>query len=91
MEPIRYNSSLYGFFLFASSLFHLSFYLYSSQIRILTVWDFLDFELNIGASSMAQQVENPSAMQETQGMWVQSLGQKDPLEEGMATLSSILA
>ena len=24
-------------------------------------------------------------------MWVQSLGQKDPLEEGMATHSSILA
>ena len=28
------------------------------------------------------------AMQET---WVQSLGQEDPLEEGMATHSSILA
>ena len=40
---------------------------------------------------MAQQVKNPSAMQETQDMWVQFLGQKDPLEEGMATLSSILA
>ena len=24
-------------------------------------------------------------MPETQGTWVQSLGQKDPLEEGMAT------
>ena len=24
-------------------------------------------------------------------MWVQSLGREDPLEEGMATLSSILA
>ena len=32
-------------------------------------------------------VENLSAMQET---WVQSLGQEDPLEEGMATHSSIL-
>ena len=30
-------------------------------------------------------------MQETSEMWVQSLGQKDPLEEGMATHSSILA
>ena len=29
-------------------------------------------------------------MQETQEMWVQSLGQEDPLEEGMATHSSIL-
>ena len=33
-------------------------------------------------------VKNPSAMQET---WVQSLGWEDSLEEGMATLSSILA
>ena len=33
-------------------------------------------------------VENPPAMQETQG---QSLGWEDPLEEGMATHSSILA
>ena len=33
-------------------------------------------------------VKNPPAMQET---WVRSLGQEDPLEEGMATRSSILA
>ena len=37
---------------------------------------------------MVQWVENPPAMQE---IWVQSLGGKDPLEEGMATHSSILA
>ena len=30
-------------------------------------------------------------MQETQGMWVQSLDQEDALEEEMATHSSILA
>ena len=30
-------------------------------------------------------------MQETQETWVQSLGQEDPLEEKMATHSSILA
>ena len=30
-------------------------------------------------------------MQETQEMWVQLLGQEDPLEEEMATHSSILA
>ena len=30
-------------------------------------------------------------MLETQEMWVQSLGQEDPLEEGMATHSTILA
>ena len=33
-------------------------------------------------------VKNPPAMQET---WVRSLGWKDPLEEGIATHSSILA
>ena len=43
------------------------------------------------ASFMAQLVKNLPAMQETQKMWVQSLGQEDALEEGMATHSSILA
>jgi len=33
-------------------------------------------------------VKNPPSMQET---WVQSLGQEDPLEKGMATHSTILA
>ena len=37
---------------------------------------------------MAQVVKNPPAMWET---WVQSLHWEDPLEEGMATHSSILA
>ena len=36
-------------------------------------------------------VKIPPALQETQETWVQSLVQKDPLEEGMATHSSILA
>ena len=36
------------------------------------------------ASLMAQRVKNMAAMQETQEMWVRSLGQKDPLEEQMA-------
>ena len=40
------------------------------------------------ASLVAQMVKNLPVMQET---WVQSLGQKDPLEKGMATHSSILA
>ena len=31
-------------------------------------------------------VKKPPAMQEPQEMWVQALGQEDPLEEGMATL-----
>ena len=36
---------------------------------------------------MAEMVKNPPAMHET---WVKSLGWEDPLEEGMATHSSIL-
>ena len=36
-------------------------------------------------------VKNPSAVQEMQEMWVQSLGREDPLEEGMATHFSVLA
>ena len=40
------------------------------------------------ASLVAQMVKNLPAMQET---WVQSLGWEYPLEEGMATHSSILA
>ena len=37
---------------------------------------------------VAQLVKNPPAMQ---GTWVQSLGWEDPLKEGVATHSSILA
>ena len=44
--------------------------------------------LELGASLVAQMVKNLPAVQETQ---VQSLGQEDPLEEEMATHSSILA
>ena len=40
---------------------------------------------------MSQVVENLPAIQETQEMWVRSLGQQNPLEEEMATHSSILA
>ena len=40
------------------------------------------------ASLVAQTVKNLRAVQET---WVSSLGWEDPLEEGMATHSSILA
>ena len=47
----------------------------------------------VGESSFpgSSVVRNLPAVQETQEMWVQSLGQEDPLEEAMATLSSTLA
>ena len=37
---------------------------------------------------MAQMVNNPSAIRET---WIRSLSWEDPLEEGMASYSSIIA
>ena len=40
------------------------------------------------ASLVAHRVKTPPAMQES---WVRLLGQKGPLEKGMATHSSILA
>ena len=36
-------------------------------------------------------IKNPPAMMEKKEVWVQFLDQGDPLEEGMATHSSILA
>ena len=42
-------------------------------------------------SHYSSAVVNPPAMQEIQEMQVQSLGQKDPLEEEMGTHSSTLA
>ena len=41
--------------------------------------------------SSGSTVKNLPAMQETQEAWVESLGWEDPLEEEMATHSSILA
>ena len=46
------------------------------------------YTIHIDHSLVAQIVKNPSAMREA---GVRSLGWEDPLEEGMATHSSILA
>ena len=45
----------------------------------------------MGASQVAQWVKNLPAIQEMQEIMVQSQGWEDPLEESMATHSSILA
>ena len=50
--------------------------------------DRIGYPLQDSLSLVAQMVKNPPVMRET---WVQSLGWEDPLEEGMATHSSILA
>ena len=53
-----------------------------SEVHILSKF------IKLGASLEHQMVKNLPAVQET---LVRSLGQEDPLEKGMATLSSILA
>ena len=42
----------------------------------------------LGASLVAQRLKHLPGMRET---WVRSLGREDPLEEGMATHSTVLA
>ena len=46
--------------------------------------------VNMRASLTTQQVKNPPATQEMQETWARFLGHEDPLEEEMATRSSIL-
>ena len=47
--------------------------------------------LYVGGFPSGSAVKNLPAVQQTQETWVPSLGQEDPLEEEMATHSSILA
>ena len=58
----------------------------------LSDWTELDWtEETLKASQVALVVKNPPAVQETQEMRVRFRGQEDPLEEEMATYSSVLA
>ena len=52
---------------------------------------YMGWYVNYVSISIAQQVKNPPAMQETQETWVPSLNRKDPLEEEITTHSNILA
>ena len=82
------------------NLFHMLFILLATLYRAVPksqqYWKFkyinnADFKPQVPlfwASLVAQTVKNLPAMQET---WVRSLCWEDPLEEGMATHSSILA
>ena len=56
--------------------------------------EIMSFDLGwiyLGSSRVVQWVKNPPAMPEIQEVRVQSLGQEDPLEDEMASHSSILA
>ena len=60
-------------------------------VKWMNTWMMSEYILlfnSYGASLLAQLVKNPPAMWET---WVWSLGWEDPLEEGVATVSNILA
>ena len=59
-----------------------------SLVSALSTCCIFHFVSSIGATLMTQLVKNLLAMQET---WVPSLHWEDPLEEGTATHSSILA
>ena len=71
-------------------------YMTTGKTIALTVWTFVGKVMSLlfntlclsRASLVAQIVKNLPAVQETQ---VQSLGQEDPLQEGIAIHSSILA
>ena len=61
------------------------------RLALFYLFYFLKGHVLLRASQMAQQVKNLSSVEETQEMWVQSLGWEDSPEKGMATHSSILA
>ena len=71
-------------------------YMTTGKTIALTIWTFVGKVMSLlfntlclsRASLVAQIVKNLPAVQETQ---VQSLGQEDPLQEGIAIHSSILA
>ena len=62
---------------------HWAWLIYAKMLKFFQLWDSF-----IGVSLVAQMVKSLPTMQE---IWVRSLGQEDPLEEGMATHSGILA
>ena len=72
--------------LYSRSLLLVIYFIYSNVHMPIPIFQFIILLLR--ASLVALMVKNPPAMQET---WVRSLGWDDPLEEGMATHSSILA
>ena len=60
----------------------------SSSWKALSMLANINFSIVPWTSLVAQTVNSLPAVQET---WIRSLGWEDPLEEGMATHSSILA
>ena len=63
----------------------------SPRVSYPTAFRLFYYDMTSQGSPGGSVVKNPTAMQEMSERWVQSLGQEDPLQEGMATHSSILA
>ena len=60
----------------------------SLDLESLSIWPRVTLRMDFPGGSV---MKNPPVLQEPQEMWVRSLGWEDPLEEVMATHSSILA
>ena len=60
---------------------------YSHTYSICTYLSYVYFYMGLTGGSV---IMNPPAMQEMQDTWIRPLDQEDPLEEGMATHSSVL-
>ena len=72
------------------NLFYRSFYVWFSVYIFLIYIIYISYIFILGFPG-GSVVKNLPAMQEAQETWVRSLGQEDPLEEGMSTHYSIIA
>ena len=84
LQRVRHDAQI----LWAPPTEYIIIYLLVHDFTALATEDVDSFKWHKEASLLTQMVKNLPIMQET---WVQSLGQEDPLEKGMATHSSILA
>ena len=70
-------------------LYSIIYYIYNNICDIIDIYIYIAHIPPFGGFPSGPALKNPPAMQKTQETWVLSL--EDPLEEGMATNSSILA
>ena len=86
-DPMDVGNLILGFIAFSKSSLNICKFLDHVMLRP-GLENFEHYFASFGASLIAQLVKNLPAMLET---WVRSLDWEDPLEEGIATHSSILA
>ena len=83
-----FSIAVFFFFSQTRNIFPLNYTLGSLALHLGLI---LHFVFSMWTSQMAQCVKNLPAIQKTQEVPVQSLGQENPLEKDMATYSSILS